>query len=463
MKINDTVFWKLVDLNKLYIFNNIDFKKDKYYNELNNIYLYYFNELSKTLNDTNIKNINKVINCGKNVVLKLINNKEYIDDGYYSKHFKIIKNLFMGKSKFQTIQVFETEYYGKILIIDDDIQFAEKDEFIYHEMFVHVPMNLLDNPKNILIIGGGDGGVTRELLKYQHILITQIEIDKLVVDVSLKYFPNMASSMYNNRVKLIIDDAAKWIDNVNKIKYDLILMDTTDFNASNSLFGNDFFKKLQNILSNKGILVFNGVNLNWSSEMAFNLLQQQSLFFKYTRIYQCYLPMYGDGHFCFIISSNFMDPLYWVPKYNDIETKYYNLEIHNASFQLPSYLKKMLYNDIKKPYYFGYHITIEMNGVSFDLLNSEKQLIDILKKTCINIGKLHVKNEGYSKFEPYGVTAYIILSTSHASIHTWPELGKCAIDIFTCKLNTNLSDMILFLIKIIKPTNYSVNYIHRKI
>ena len=110
MKSLESVFWKLVNLNKLYIINDMESKKDPYYNNMNKIYTYYFNELSKVLNDQNIDNINKVINCGKHVVLKLINNKEYIDDGYFSKHFKIIKNLFTGKSKFQTIQVFETEY-----------------------------------------------------------------------------------------------------------------------------------------------------------------------------------------------------------------------------------------------------------------------------------------------------------------------------------------------------------------
>ena len=463
MKSFEPAFWKLASLNKLNIINNMESNNDPYYNNMNKIYTYYFNELSKVLNEENIDNINKVIQCGKNVVLKLINNKEYIDDGYFSKHFKIIKNLFTGKSNFQTIQIFETEYYGKILVIDDDIQLAEKDEFIYHEMFVHVPMNLLNNPNNILIIGGGDGGVARELLKYKDINITQIEIDKLVVDVCIKFFPEMASSMYDKRVNLIIDDASKWVDTTN-IKYDLIIMDTTDFNAANPLFDNTFFIKLKNILTEKGLLVFNGVNLNWSSDMAYNLLEQQSFFFKYTRLYQCYLPMYGDGHFCFVISSNYMDPLYWIPKYNnEIITNYYNLEIHHASFQLPAYLKKMLYNDNNKPYYFGYHITIEMNGVSYELLNSEHQLIDMLKDTCINIGKLKVKNEGFYKFNPQGVTAYIILSTSHASIHTWPELGKCAIDIFTCKLNTDMSDMSSHLIQLFKPQKYFINYIHRKI
>jgi spermidine synthase len=459
----ESAFWKLANLNKLDIIKKMETSNDPYYNKMNKYYIYYFNELSKVLNDENIENINKVIQCGKNVVLKLINNKEYIDDGYFSKHFKIIKNLFTEKSIYQTIQIFQTEYYGKILVIDDDIQLAEKDEFIYHEMFVHVPMNLLNNPKNVLIIGGGDGGVTRELLKYKDIIITQVEIDKLVIDACYQFFPEMASSMKNPRVNLIIDDASKWIE-TNNIKYDLIIMDTTDFNASNPLFDNSFFIKLKNILTEKSILVFNGVNLNWSSDMAYNLLEQQSLFFKYTRLYQCYLPMYGDGHFCFVISSNYMDPLYWIPKYNnEINTNYYNLEIHHASFQLPTYLKKMLYNENNNTYYFGYHVTIEMNGVPFDILNSEKQLLDILKDTCVNVGKLIVKNEGFYKFNPQGVTAYIILSTSHASIHTWPELGKCAIDIFTCKLNTDMSDMISYLTQLLKPKNYSINYIHRKI
>jgi S-adenosylmethionine decarboxylase len=358
---SENVFWNLVKRKQLNIIKKMEQSNDPYYNKINKIYMHYFNELSKILNDEDTNNIHQVIECGKNVVLKLINKNEYIDDGYFNKHFKITKNLYAGNSKYQSIQVYDTEFYGKILIIDDDIQFA-------------------------------------------------------------------------------------------------------DFNASNPLFDDIFFTKLQNILTDKGILVFNGVNLSWSPDMAYNLLEQQQSFFKYSRIYQCYLPMYGDGYFCFVISSNYMDPLYRVPKYNNIETKYYNLEIHNASFQLPTYLKNMLYDENKiKPFYFGYHITIEMNGLSYDILNSENQLLDILKDTCVNIGKLKIKNEGFYKFNPQGITAYIILSTSHASIHTWPELGKCAIDIFTCKTDTDISDMITYLIKLMKPVNYFVNYIHRKI
>jgi S-adenosylmethionine decarboxylase len=242
-------------------------------------------------------------------------------------------------------------------------------------------------------------------------------------------------------------------------------MDTTDFNASNPLFENSFFKKLTKILSRCGILVFNGLCANWSSDKVNNLVSQQRQFFNYSTIYQAYIPMYGDGHFCFVISSQHKDPSQWIPtigisiENKPIKTKYYNLDVHKAAFKLPEDLKqKILYDcdnldeilpetiEKNKPYCFGDHVTLNMEGCTFELLNSEQILIDLLKFACVKVGNLTVVGETFHKFQPQGVTICLLLATSHATIHTWPEHGKCAIDIFTCNKKNNIGNIVDFLI-----------------
>ena len=469
----ESVFWKIVGLKKTHIINNIsspfndNIKSRSDYNELIKLYNFYKSELLKQFGDD--ESVHRVLECGKSIVDKIISNKQdniFNDDGPFNKQYKITETLFQMQSRYQYIQVFKTMDFGNILIIDGDLQLTERDEYIYHEMFVHVPMSLLKNPKKVLIIGGGDGGIATELLKYPNLSITQIEIDEMVVQVCKKYFPQIASSL--DKINLVIQDASVWIDShPNSEQFDLILMDTTDFNASNPLFDNSFFKKLTKILNKDGLLVFNGMDLNWAPGMAYNLVKQQHKFFKFCRLYQAFLPMYGDGHFSFVISAKDKDPMNLIPlDYPEIKTKYYDTDIHIASFKLPKYLKELLYKQKNKPnknFVFGYHVTIDMEGVDVQLLDSEARLLDILKYACSQVGGLKIVGENYHKFSPQGVTAYLLLATSHASIHTWPEYGKCAIDIFTCGNKQKIINIADYLVSEFKPIRHKINTVNRTI
>lgn len=472
----ESIFWKIAKLKKLNIL--LKTENDENYNQIKKIYDNYSIKLINIFGER--CNVEQILECGKNVVSRLIMTKTdigkhdyYINSGHVDKYFKITETLLDVQSKYQSIQIHQSKDFGKILVIDGDLQFTERDEFIYHEMMVHVPMALINSNKikpaeqiHVLVIGGGDGGVTRELLKYENVIIDQIEIDEIIVKVCLEYFPEIAESLKDNRVNLVIEDAAVWVDgqiNKNSHKYDFILMDTTDFNAANPLFRDTFFAKLKNIISSTGFLVFNGTSLNWFPNIALNLRKQQLRFFNHSRIYQAFLPMYGDGHFCFSISSNHKDPLQIIPNFSEnILTEYYCPEIHQAAFKLPNYLEDMLYESRLGEIKLGNHATIDMTGMEYQLLNSEERLINILEHACVNVGGLIVVNKSFHKFEPHGVTACLLLSTSHATIHTWPENNKCAIDIFTCG-ECNLEKIIDNLVLNFKPSNYFVNYVNRYI
>jgi len=168
---------------------------------------------------------------------------------------KLKERIFYKQSKFQKIEVYETKNVGRALFLDDIEQFSEFDEIEYHRTMTEIPVSIHGKPNNILIIGGGDGGIARECLKYDNIKsIDQCEIDEEVVSVCKKYFPQMASSFDDSRVNLTIDDAKDFVKSVNK-KYDIILVDSTDpINQSKPLFEIDFYRDLKNILKNDGLL-----------------------------------------------------------------------------------------------------------------------------------------------------------------------------------------------------------------
>ncbi|MEM2721946.1 MAG: spermidine synthase, partial [Thermoplasmata archaeon] len=128
---------------------------------------------------------------------------------------KAIKLLFSGKSKYQKIELVENATYGKVLFLDGTFQLTERDEFIYHEMLAHIPLFSLESPKEILIIGGGDGGLARECLKHKVENVHLVEIDEMVVEVSKKYLPTLSNSFNDKRLNLVIDDGSNFVKNTN--------------------------------------------------------------------------------------------------------------------------------------------------------------------------------------------------------------------------------------------------------
>lgn len=261
---------------------------------------------------------------------------------------RISEHIFHCKSDFQTIDIFMTPEFGRILVLDGYLMLTEKDEFIYHEMIVHVPM-AVKSSDNILVIGAGDGGVIKELIKYKSIKkIDVVEIDELVVKASKKFLYKTAFSFEDNRVNLYYQDGLKFIRNCHNI-YDLIIVDSTDpFGPGEGLFSKEFYGNCFNALTKDGILV----NQHESPFYENDCLSMKKMhkcineFFKICKLYQAHIPTYPSGHWLFGFASKSQDPIknlneiYWNSL--NIKTKYYNTKIHVGSFYLPTYVKDEL-------------------------------------------------------------------------------------------------------------------------
>lgn len=262
---------------------------------------------------------------------------------------KVNKVLYSGQSQFQRVDVFESEEFGRFLTLDGLMMITEKDEFIYHDMIVHVPMAVNPNIKKVLVIGGGDGGTVRELTRYETIeSIHMVEIDKLVVDVCREYIPQTASKLDDPRVTVYFEDGLKFIRS-KKDEYDLIIVDSTDpFGPGEGLFTREFYGNCYNALKEDGIMVnqhespYYSYYLN-SMKRAHRRIKE---FFPITKVYQAHIPTYPSGYWLFGFASKKYDPVMDLKEdeWNKLrlKTKYYNTELHKGSFAIPNYVKELL-------------------------------------------------------------------------------------------------------------------------
>ncbi|HCW74429.1 MAG TPA: spermidine synthase [Clostridiaceae bacterium] len=267
---------------------------------------------------------------------------------------KVEQQLYSGKSDFQRIDVFQSNEFGKFFTLDGLVMITEKDEFIYHDMIVHVPMATNPNIRKVLVIGAGDGGTVRELVRYDSIeKIDMVEIDKLVVDVCRKYFPNSTSGLDDERVSLYFQDGLKFVSEKEN-EYDLIIVDSTDpIGPGEGLFTREFYSNCHRALTKDGILV-NQHESPFYEDYAKAMQRAHKRiheFFPVAKVYQVHIPTYASGHWLFGFASKSFDPVRDLDdeKWNalGLETGYYNTEIHKASFALPNYVKKLLEDAVK--------------------------------------------------------------------------------------------------------------------
>lgn len=264
---------------------------------------------------------------------------------------KVEKQLYSGQSDFQRIDVFESEEYGRFLTLDGYMMLTERDEFIYHEMIVHVPMAVNPDIKNVLVIGAGDGGVLRELTRYKDIeSIDLVEIDEQVVEVCKKYLPKTACGFEDSRVNVYFQDGLKFVRRCENA-YDLIIVDSTDpFGPGEGLFTKEFYGNCCNALTEKGIMV-NQCESPFYSEDRIAMQRAHKRIvesFPVSRVYQAHIPSYPSGHWLFGFASKKyhpvkdLDPEAW--KALGIKTRYYNTKLHAAAFALPNYVQELLEN-----------------------------------------------------------------------------------------------------------------------
>ena len=170
--------------------------------------------------------------------------------------FRIREHLHSSQSKFQKIDVVETEFYGRMLLLDEKVMTTEWDEFIYHEMISHIPLLAHPKPEKVLVIGGGDGGTVREVLKHPSVQeVVLCEIDGDVIDVSKKYLPTIAGALKDPRVDIHVRDGIEFIKD-HRSRFDVILIDSTDpIGPGEGLFTEAFYKDVLAALTPNGIMV----------------------------------------------------------------------------------------------------------------------------------------------------------------------------------------------------------------
>ena len=262
---------------------------------------------------------------------------------------RIEKQLFSGESEYQRIDVFDSEEFGKFISLDGEIVFSEKDEFIYDEMVTHVPMAVHPHVKNVLIIGGGDGGVAKELLQYKSIeSIDVVETDRMFVDVCREYFPEVACALDDERVKIHYDDGLRFLRNKKGI-YDLIINDSTDpFGHTEGLFTKEFYGSCYNALKDDGIMVYQHGSPFYDEDEAACRSMHRKAFrsFPISRVYQAHIPTSPSAYWLFGFASKKYHPIKdFKPKeWNGlkIETWYYTTHLHMGAFMLPKYVEDLL-------------------------------------------------------------------------------------------------------------------------
>lgn len=270
---------------------------------------------------------------------------------HLGQHFLIDKLLYEEKTTYHKVVIFKNSIFGRIMAIDDIVQTTEYDEFIYHEMLTHVPIFAHGKIKNVLIIGGGDGGILREVCKHKNIEnITMVEIDINIINLCKKYFPNhSANSYHDSRLKLIIDDGLNFIKKT-KEKFDLIISDSTDpVSFGKNLFRPEFYFNCKNCLNKNGIFVAqNGVFFLQKHE---TILTYKNLkkYFHDVKFYQASIPTYYGGMMVFAWGTDNVEfraidikTLKSRIKYTKLNFNYYNAKIHISSFYLPQYILNAL-------------------------------------------------------------------------------------------------------------------------
>ncbi len=258
--------------------------------------------------------------------------------------FRVKKTLHEEQTDFQHLAIVDTYEYGRMLFLDNCVMTSVKDEFVYHEMISLVALNTHPNPEHVLVIGGGDGGAIREIVKHPKVkTATLVEIDGRVIETSKEYLPEIAAAFDNPKVTVLVDDGIKHIQE-NKNKYDVILVDSTDpVGPAVGLFAADFYKNVYAALKEEGIMVAQSESPFMHQDLIKGIHNDLKNIFPLVKLYLAAIPTYPTGLWSFTLASKKYDPEKVNPQdIADTNTRYYNKNIHFAAFVLPNFAVEIL-------------------------------------------------------------------------------------------------------------------------
>ncbi len=270
--------------------------------------------------------------------------------------FKIKEKLYSERSVFQQIDVVDTDFYGRMLFLDGAVMTTEQDEFIYHEMITHIPLLGHPNPESVLIIGGGDGGAVREVLKHPSIQeVVLCEIDGMVIEACKRYLPSISGGLNDPRVDIHIRDGIEFIAE-HKNRFDVILVDSTDpIGPGEGLFTESFYKNVRDALTPGGIMVNQSESpIAHVREVALVYQLLRKVFPQVTP-YIATVPTYPGAYWswAYCMKERYQGPFSQI---NDLlavdieqSTRYYNRQIHRAAFALPNFVRERTRTDFETP------------------------------------------------------------------------------------------------------------------
>jgi spermidine synthase len=282
---------------------------------------------------------------------------ELFDEGLHTGinlALKVDNILYREKTELQDLMIFENNQFGRVMSLDGAIQTTERDEFIYHEMFVHVPVFAHGNVKRVLIVGGGDGGAARQLMKHAEIEVTLVEIDRTVIELSQRYLPSISGGAFQNpKLQVVIKDGREFVKDTND-KWDVVIIDSTDPHGPGEvLYTEEFYIDCKSCLAEGGVIVTqNGVPFVQEAELRTSYDRLSSLFTDVS-FYLAAIPSYVGGAMAFGWATNRKlhrntSLLELTRRYVSagIETDYYTPEVHQSAFSLPLHIQRMLTKDM---------------------------------------------------------------------------------------------------------------------
>ncbi|AEE92654.1 Spermidine synthase [Tepidanaerobacter acetatoxydans Re1] len=256
--------------------------------------------------------------------------------------YRIKEIIYQGNSPIQQIMILDSYDFGPMLVLDDAIQTTSNDGYIYNEMIAHVPLNIHPNPKNVLIIGGGDCGAAREVTKYPNVeRIDMVEIDEMVVQTCRKYLPKVSGKLSDPRVNFIFEDGTAFVKEQRDYLYDVVIIDSSDpVGPAVKLFELEFYKDIYSNLREDGLMVCQSESPIFYSEMMVKIHKNLNSLFPIVKTYMATVPTYPGGFWTFTMGSK----KYWKPNPEkfDKDTKYINKEILESCFILPKFIEKLL-------------------------------------------------------------------------------------------------------------------------
>lgn len=260
---------------------------------------------------------------------------------------RVKRSLFQGRSEFQSVDVVETEEFGRALALEDAWMTSERDEAHYHEMIVHPALTSAKRIERVLVIGGGDGGTIREVLRYPEVKhVTMVELDKMVVDVCQEFLPSFNVPWTDPRLTLQFGDGIAFLNNYQGERFDVILIDGSDpVGPAEGLYASPFYESAKRCLHPEGVVASQTESPIAMAEDFARIVKTLRTSFKRAEPYFVPIPLYPSGMWSFTLASDAVDPRSFDEARAariEAQARYYNRDIHKAAFAQPSFVRTLL-------------------------------------------------------------------------------------------------------------------------